>query len=220
MIEIDEFLKKISGMNLADGNLLDADAKGLIEVAKKAARPGCLFVDIGPWKGKSTLCLAAVAAQNEGKVLAIDHWLGSSGTQTEKLAASTDIFSVFKTNMELVDGWLDVVYAWYMPHEFANVLMKNNLIDLVFLDADNRYEHYSTAISLWLPRLRSEGIICGRNHRIDYNSETEELIEQAIGLEFLPEVGIHPGIIKAVHDVFGANYHKIPETTIWYWQKG
>ena len=63
LISQTEFLAKLNALDVHDGYLSDIDALALVDVAKKASKPNCMFLEIGSWKGKSTICLATVAAK-------------------------------------------------------------------------------------------------------------------------------------------------------------
>lgn len=54
--------------------------------------------------------------------------------------------------------------VWRMTSEQAAHAMPDNTLDFCFIDADHRYEAVNQNIELWLPKIKSGGIICGHDY--------------------------------------------------------
>ena len=59
--------------------------------------------------------------------------------------------------------------VWRMTSEQAAHAMPDNTLDFCFIDADHRYEAVKQNIELWLPKIKSGGIICGHDYVKDGN---------------------------------------------------
>lgn len=109
-----------------------------------------------------------------------------------------------------------------MYSETASQIFADGILDLVFIDADHRYESVKEDILSWLPKLRDGGILCGHDctgYYSKYPEEAKKLIDEHLeDGEWVS--GIIPGVVKAVHDCFLGKYSIMPDSTIWYYQKG
>ena len=212
-----EFLKTLYGLDIADGNLTDDDAIALIKVAQMVARPKCNFLDIGPWKGKSTICLAIVAAKENGIVWTVDHFQGSAGTKEIEQAKYTDILQIFKRNLEAVNAW-DLVIPLVTSFQNITKLLPQNFFNLIYIDADNSYTTMKYFLQHAWPKVKPRGIICGRNLLYDY-PDRKTFVDEEIDKAYSTKYQLHPGIIKSVYEMFKGDYKRMPNSTVWYKKK-
>jgi predicted O-methyltransferase YrrM len=214
-----EFFRLLSSLGVDDGNLTNNDAAALISLAKKQAKEGCLFLEVGAWKGKSTICLASVAAKyKDGFVYTVDHFKGAGGTQEERIANATNILPCFIESLKQANAWQKSVFLLYMPFRDAARILHDYYWDLVFIDHDNRYVPMQEAIDYAISLARFGGIVCGRN-LLKHYPDVKELVDEGIDQEYLPQTGLHPGVIKAVDDAFGKKYSIVEKSSVWYWVK-
>jgi hypothetical protein len=213
-----DFIQKLNTLDLNDGNLPDPDAVALMNLAKQVAKPRCQFLEIGAWKGKSTACLAAVVAKENGTIWTVDHFQGTSGTKGVDFALHTDVFAIFRQNMKLINAWQSVVLPIIAPYEKVAELLPNNFFNFIYVDADNQYGAMRFVLENFWKKVKTRGIICGRNllHRyIDVKNQVEEEIEK----EYSVAYKLHPGIIKAVHSCFKGEYKRVDNSTLWFKEK-
>ncbi|KKN76439.1 hypothetical protein LCGC14_0369480 [marine sediment metagenome] len=199
------------------------DANALRELALRVGGRGALFVEVGCWKGYSTAILAESIPY--GTVYAVDHWEGNPGTWNYEVARDNDIYAIFKANIFSL-GLRDIVHPVVMDSQAASKLFEDGVMDLIFLDADHRYDYVKEDIMSWLPKLKEGGILCGHDCE-EYYSRFNELAQRDIeawknedcigGVYF--EGSIHPGVIKALHETLSGKYIKMPKSTIWYYVK-
>ena len=202
----------------------DRDIKALVSLAESVARPQMKIIEIGTWKGCTASHLGGVAKKYGGSVYCVDHWQGNEGTWNAEIVRSFDVFNIFRSNMMKLGLW-GVVKALYMTSEEAGGIIKDNSIDLVFIDADHCYLPILQDIKLWLPKVKVGGILCGHDCEGFYREYTKQ--ERAV-IDSNLEVDIvqmdsnrpcHPGIIKALHQCFNVGYSIMPDSVVWYYQK-
>lgn len=198
----------------------DGDCRALEQITRSVSREGMRVVEIGSWKGNSTSVLGKIAKEHNGKVFAVDHWQGNVGGWNESIAETYDVFAIFRNNIKLL-GLKDTVCALVMDSESASSLFPDGSLDLVFLDADHRYEYIKQDIKLWLPKVRRDGILCGHDCEVYYATCEEELrtlVDDYIDEDVIHGV-CHPGVVRAVHEYFGAHYTIGEGSRVWYYVK-
>lgn len=147
--EIKKFVEKI------DGWLTDKAGESLYNLAKNCKENG-VIVEIGSWKGKSTIWLAKGSkVGNKLKVYAIDPHTGSSEHKERYGKVST--FAEFKQNIKnaKVD---DIVIPIVKTSEEA-VKIFDEPVEFIFIDGAHEYELVKLDFKLWFPKLIDGGII-------------------------------------------------------------
>ena len=135
--------------------------KQLIQlIQSEVARPrlGC---EIGCWRGQTTTALLQHFPNTI--VIAVDPWNNGGDFSTER-ANDADVM-VAKNEFLLGVSYNKRVVLLEMTSEKAADRVDNHSCDFVFIDACHTYEHVRRDISLWLPKVRAKGILCGH----DYN---------------------------------------------------
>ena len=147
--EIRELTKQV------DGFLTDKEGELLYELAKKCKGNG-VIVEIGSWKGKSTIWLAEGSkAGNNVKIYAIDPHTGSSEHREGGKAVWT--FEEFKKNLENAKVSDIVVPLVKMSEEAAKDFKEQ--VEFIFIDGGHEYEYVNLDCNLWFPKLVEHGII-------------------------------------------------------------
>lgn len=80
--------------------------------------------------------------------------------------------------------------------EEASKKIKDNELDVVFLDANHSYKAVKHDISLWLPKIKPNGILIGH----DYNLRNF-------------------GVVRAVNEKFDMGYVCVTDDAVWWIQK-
>lgn len=195
------------------------DAKALENIVQQIIKDKVVIAEVGSWKGMSTSVIAKSIKDFNGTLFAIDHWADSEGVPQHKQAETLDVFSVFQHNMKALDVW-DIIHPLVMTSKTAASIFKDNSLDMVFIDADHRYSFIKQDIKMWLPKIKHHGIIAGHDCEGRYSRFGEYRKEVDAHLEEDVIVGIcHPGVVKALFDMFGNNYNTEPNSSIWWHKK-
>lgn len=121
-------------------------------------KPIKTIVEIGSWLGASTRFLA-VRVPEDGKVYAVDTWLGSQEPAHIHDPRLSKLYQLFLSNIKHFNLTHKVVPVRMTSHEAAIAL--NVKVDLVYIDgAHDTATVYDDIIS-WDRHLNEGGIMCG-----------------------------------------------------------
>lgn len=130
------------------------EAEWLRELARRA--PGDV-VEIGSWKGRSTIALGiGVTERGEGLVWAVDHHRGSAEHRARLGEVNT--YPEFRTNIARA-GLLTRVVPMVMESEEAARRIVLGSVGLLFVDGSHDYESVANDIARWTPSLRPEASV-------------------------------------------------------------
>lgn len=137
-----------------------------------------LVVEIGVWKGGSTMTLASAlkALGSDGVVIAVDTWLGSSEHWSQP---------EWKAHLAIVHGYPQFFYKFManvmaaglqshilpLPLDSLNaarlLMLHGTSIDLIHVDAGHDYRSVIGDLEAWWPLLRPGGILIGDDYNRD-----------------------------------------------------
>jgi predicted O-methyltransferase YrrM len=138
-----------------EGWLYNAEGMLLYDLAQQCTGRG-VIVEIGSWKGKSTIWLAKGAeAGNRVKVYAIDPHTGSEEHQNQQKQVWT--FDEFKQNIEMANV-ADLVCP-ILKTSTAAASDFNQPVELVFIDGAHDYESVKQDFEAWHPKVVDGGMI-------------------------------------------------------------
>ncbi len=133
-----------------------ADELAFLYHTAKAVKGKGVIVEIGSWKGKSTIWIAQGAKDGAGaRVYAIDPFTGSSENQKPGLKVWT--LDDFKNNLAKA-GVQDIVKTVVATSEAA-AKEWNKPIEFLFIDGAHEYEYVEKDFLLYSPHLINGGII-------------------------------------------------------------
>jgi hypothetical protein len=172
----------------------------LIEVLEKV-RPS-LVVEVGVWKGASAIGLAKkmrALGIDDGVVIAIDTWLGSSehwgrdNPWNKSLNIEFGQPMLMRTFMNnvILSGVSDIVVPLPLDSINANEVFRQNgvgPIDLIHIDAGHDYRSVMSDLEMWWPLVRSGGWLIGDDYV--HTGEWPE-VRQAFD-EFFGKLGLAP----------------------------
>jgi len=146
-------IKKIT--DNVDGFLHDKEGELLYNLAKECRGRG-VIVEIGSWKGKSTIWLGKGSqAGKRLKIYAIDPHTGS--TEHKKELGKINTFKEFKRNIKKAKIEKLVIPIVKTSKSAAKDF--NKLIELIFIDGDHSYEMVKLDFEMWFPKVIEGGII-------------------------------------------------------------
>lgn len=182
-------MKELEQIYSLPGMLTPAEVQCLFKLAQFDCAPG-VIVEIGSWKGKSTVALALGAARTHRQpVYAIDpHAVLPEEGYLEDTKAE------FLENINRA-GVRDYVVPLVMTSEEA-ARDWNRPIRLLWIDGDHRYEPTRLDFSLWEPHL-VEGGILAMHDTIRKNGPKRVLWESVFSSDRFQEIAIIDNITAA-----------------------
>ena len=137
------------------GWLTEAEGFFLYKVAEKI-KNGNVIVEVGSWKGKSTICLGNGSKDgNKVKIFAIDPHIGSS--EHQKMFGEVDTFEEFKQNINKA-GIAEYIEPIRDASENAAKTF-NQKIEFVFIDGAHEYNFVKRDFESWFPKVMSGGFL-------------------------------------------------------------
>ena len=137
-----------------DGWLFDGEARLLFELAR-TADPAGVIVEIGSWKGKSTICLAKGSeAGPRLKVYAIDPHIGS---EEHHATGQVWTFEEFQKNIRNAGVQDSVVPLVKMSVEAAQDFSLP--VSIVFIDGAHDYDSVKADFEAWFPKVIEGGVV-------------------------------------------------------------
>lgn len=137
------------------GWLTKAEGFSLYETAKKI-KSGNVIVEVGSWKGRSTICLGNGSKEGSMvKIFAIDPHIGSS--EQQKMFGKVDTFEEFKQNI-IKAGIAEYVEPIRDTSENAAKNF-NQRIEFAFIDGAHEYKFVRLDFNLWFPKVMNGGIL-------------------------------------------------------------
>ncbi|MCD4705082.1 class I SAM-dependent methyltransferase [bacterium] len=146
-------IKKIQQItSKIDGWLSNEEGELLYNLAKKCNKNG-VIVEIGSWKGKSTIWLAKGSQAGKNiPIFAIDH---HNGSFDEKTKIST--FNAFIKNIK--DAKIeDIVHSIVKKSHDASINFKKP-INLIFIDGGHDYQTVKQDFNDWFNKLNDGGVM-------------------------------------------------------------
>ena len=141
--------------NKIEGFMLDKEGELLFNLAKNCKGKGAI-VEIGSWKGKSTIWLANGSKNgNNVKIYAIDHHIGSS--EHKIYGTKIQTFQQFKQNIKKAKVE-DIVFPIVKTSKEASENFSED-IEFIFIDGAHEYEYVKLDFDLWFPKVLDDGIM-------------------------------------------------------------
>lgn len=118
------------------------------------------YAEIGVWKGDTTKYLLKNCKGLE-KVYCVDDYKDNNKSfNLREIEKSKQIAKSLLNSPKVV--------FFYKSSEEASKEIKDETLDIVFIDGDHTYEGCSNDIMCWYPKIKKGGIICGHDYKIGY----------------------------------------------------
>lgn len=178
---------------------VEEQAVVLTALAASAARAGCRFLEVGSWCGDSSVVLGEIAKKHGGHLYCVDNWKGNVGTDLEDIARKLDVFSIFWRR--ICDARLEeVVIPIRGRSEDVASILADGAFDLIYIDADHRFNSARADIANFAPRVRTGGILCGDDCEGKIEDFDTAFLKAGKDVDYLESV--HCGVVLAVGNAF------------------
>lgn len=146
------------------------------------------ILEVGSWMGRSA---AAMAANTQGTVTAVDTWAGTAGDRVheEQLAGKGKDW-LFRQFLKHTKPYQNI-HTIRQSSQNASTTVADRKFDMIFLDGAHDYDSVKTDLQAWIPLLESGGLLCG--HDFD---------------------GGRPGVVQAVRELV-PNLRKVGIGSLW-----
>lgn len=161
----------------------------------KRAKAGAVFVELGAWKGRSTVFMGVEIA-NSGKDIkfySIDHWHGSLEEIDHREDEDVRLGQLYEVYLENIRRVKDYVHPIRSDTAEAAQQFDDQSVDFVYVDAGHTYRAVTRDIAAWWPKVRLGGVLAGDDWCFDRD---EFGVRRAIAEFFTArgiEVFIQPG---------------------------
>jgi hypothetical protein len=155
-------------------------------------------IEVGCWKGRSTCCLGVEIINSRKNIIlhCVDSWKYTPSTE-QPISTQEEFDQVFYEFLSNVKPFNDFINILKRSSTEASNNFLSQTVDFICIDANHTYESVKEDILVWLPKLKKNGILAGH----DYFTS------------------VHPGVKKAVDEIFNNTVRFIPEQNIWYFIK-
>jgi predicted O-methyltransferase YrrM len=116
-----------------------------------------VVIEVGSWLGASTRHIATCLPK-DGKVYAVDHWLGSAEHQHRETLSK--LYEQFLSNVihkKLTNKIIPIRMASVEAEKFLSDVKP----DLIYIDASHETEAVYQDLTVWFPHVKGHGILCG-----------------------------------------------------------
>lgn len=138
-----------------DGQTDPDELELLIKLASNI-KPPELIVEIGSFRGRSTVALALAARDCGGRVVAVDPYEGLAGNTPVGQGVMHQ--RVFMINL-LLSGASANTSCVNMPSHAAAQSIRQSSVGLLFIDGDHSYESARNDYESWISRVAGNGVI-------------------------------------------------------------
>ena len=232
-------------MKIIKPKLTSKPVNGFVNIIENYVNEKPVVAEIGTYVGATTIVAASLVKKLGGQYFAIDWFHGSddtTGPHKDDTLDGEKVIDVFKQNIELA-GVDDIISIFDIKSLDAAKIIPDASLDICFIDADHRYENVKADILAFLPKIKPGGIICGHDFEkfggIIFDSLTEEelkcdfvsrlstvenkvieayegkVIREEKTHDYISLFFFHPGVIKAVSELFDFDHVYLYEDNVW-----
>ena len=175
---------RIAGFEEVRGWLLPEQAVDLYWLARSISRPGAVLVEIGSWKGRSTVCLAK--GLRHGQLFAIDPFDGSGEPGSREIyAADQGRDSLHEDFLGVLDRFGVRDRVTVLKGRSEEFVSRFAAIDGLFIDGDHSIEGCARDFNSYGPLVRPGGFVAFH----DYDPAREDLGPTNVVHNLIPASG-------------------------------
>lgn len=158
-LEVPKDANSIISLALYTGGwLYKGEYELLIKASELAKNTNSHFVEVGSWRGKSTVLIANSLFGSNLNLYCIDNWQGGTDTDCLRLAKSFDMKTEFDNNTKLFGKNIRTIIGLSTEQNVIDLLPKQ--IGFIFFDGAHDYETVKQEIDIYLPMLVEGGVLC------------------------------------------------------------
>ena len=150
------------------------------------------YAEIGVWRGDTTKYLLKKCKGLE-RIYCVDDYVDNNKSfNQDGMEKSKQIARSLLKSPKVV--------FLYKSSEEASKEIKDEALDIVFIDADHTYEGCKKDIECWYPKVRKRGIVCGHDYKIGYMGVIKAVNEKfyPINLEYDDVWWVWKGEVNAI----------------------
>lgn len=157
----------------------------------REAADGARFVEVGIWRGRSTIAMAEFIRESGKRIefIAVDHFLGSAEHQAELIETGDDLMSLFNRHARAA-GVRELIHMIPCDSVKAAKHIQDLSCDLVYLDASHDAQSVTSDITAWWPKVKHGCRLAGHDWGGNWPGVTQAVTE-FVAREGLPleEIG-------------------------------
>jgi len=190
----------MSNINLVLPQQRQEDIEGLNLVLGENSKENMVVVELGSFTGASTITMLPHVIKNNGKMYCVDLWheLDQECTCND-IYNNYDVINIFRENIKAVGGENHVIMvvgdSISPVREFAN-----HSVDILFADADHRYDGVKRDIFSWYSKVKNGGIIMSHDYTKAWQDCDPDFIEEHKHVDHIE--GVHYGVIALAKKYF------------------
>jgi len=165
-------------------------AEVLIDLLKEFNKKDLIIAEIGIWKSSTTKRVLSTCKDIISQYWAIDFWEFTSHWNYR--SRTHEFWDACYLKACRLMRWFPQLHILRMSSLEAARLFPEKYFDLVFIDADHKYESVLNDITAWLPLVGYEGLLTGH----DYG-------------------GKKIGVKQAVDEIFGSDNIELLDASVW-----
>lgn len=193
-----------------------------VDLVRKHQKPAMSVAEIGCFDGSTSRHAIVPVFEMKGTYTVVDWFKGTvipnwqTDTNPHVYKPNKNVRKDFERNLTGFESCYKIIES---TTEDAALLLDDESLDICFLDSDHAYDAVSRDLDLYLPKVKSGGIICGH----DFDDDTPdfklckmamELSDKELSLDTIIHNGksLHPGVAKAVYERFGQGINRQQNT--------
>ena len=195
--------------------------QAFIDLIRANAKENMVVAEVGVYDGSTTFGYADIIKENNGHLYLVDWFKGNEGNEgTHYYREDGDPLFNSVQNEVKKRGLSNHVTILYGKSGDMARHIKNDELDICFLDADHTFKGCSNDIRVYYPKVKHGGIISGHDCEdinISHLFRPEDMFVDFLEGISLKERGItsvdgcHPGVITAVYNRFQNTVDIIPD---------
>jgi predicted O-methyltransferase YrrM len=139
-----------------------------------------IFVEIGTWKGMSIVYMARKIKETGKNIqlFGIDTFLGTD--EDYMLMEDEDLKSgnLYLEYLRTIEPYKDIINTIVGDSHVVFDQFRDNSIDFLFIDGDHRYQGINTDLDLWLPKVKTGGIISGHDYEKSATCGVKDAVDE------------------------------------------